>query len=128
MSERWRGGRDLLLPVALHLGRRRGPWSLDAALGAASTTPDAWSPLSYGCRLSEHVRQPAKDHLAHDAAVRAYEPTHRFPLCPAVAGQGQGLAITVVVTLALGIGANAAIFSVVRGVYCGRSSTATRTG
>ena len=31
-------------------------------------------------------------------------------------GRAKGLAITVVVTLALGIGANAAIFSVVRGV------------
>src|SRR3974377_2061167 len=31
-------------------------------------------------------------------------------------GRAKGLAITVIVTLALGIGANAAIFSVVRGV------------
>ena len=31
-------------------------------------------------------------------------------------GRVKGLAVTVVVTLALGIGANAAIFSVVRGV------------
>ncbi len=31
-------------------------------------------------------------------------------------GRARGLALTVIVTLALGIGANAAIFSVVRGV------------
>ena len=42
--------------------------------------------------------------------------------------RAKGLAVTVVLTLALGIGANAAIFSVVRGVCCGHSSTATRTG
>ena len=46
----------------------------------------------------------------------AHELHYRSPFCAAVAGRVKGLAITVIVTLALGIGANAAIFSVVRGV------------
>jgi hypothetical protein len=39
--------------------------------------------------------------------------------------RAKGLALTVVVTLALGIGANAAIFSVVRGVLRDRSAPAS---
>jgi len=40
----------------------------------------------------------------------------------------QGLAITVILKLALGIGANAAIFTLVRGVLLKPLVTATRTG
>ena len=42
--------------------------------------------------------------------------------------RAKGLSITVILTLALGIGANAAIFSLVRGVLLDRWSTAARTG
>ena len=60
-----------------------------------------------------------KDRLANlfkRIQTAVYEPHHRLPLRVASLARVKGLAITVVVTLALGIGANAAIFSVVRGV------------
>jgi hypothetical protein len=53
---------------------------------------------------------------AHDHHQERHGLPHRFEICVRSFARAKGLALTVIVTLALGIGANAAMFSVVRGV------------
>ena len=72
-------------------------------------------------RLDEYLRETQRKDKKHGPQEAAGVVTHELPMTDLrfalrSLARVKGLAITVILTLALGIGANAAIFSVVRGV------------